>query len=368
MSYIHELNLSVRAYNAVCRFGIKTVEELEERIDEFCNHAPNFGKEARAMLDVWRESGRSDIITNETEADNTVNANVVTVDDKYDKAFTLNTKICYHAQMAQQNLYELCKGLKTMRDGKLYKELGYQNFEEYCEKEVGIKRHQAMKYAAIAELENVESTQHFGTEKLYLLSRLDEPQREELRKTVNVEDVSVRELKEKINALTKQKDKILEKAKKDEEQIKNLQSSNAILQGNITDSLEENAKLKTEKGKLNEDLDEAMDTIISLEKQIKEMENRPRDSYEDTTKIEELTRKLLLAEGKIAKLESGQPSDNSQAAVNTKAVFMAYMAAVITSINQIGAFLSKHKDDPAKAEFIRMLKETKMKIDGLISC
>ena len=47
---IEELGLSVRTYNAVKRFGINTAEELAERIDEFCKHAPKFGAEAREAL------------------------------------------------------------------------------------------------------------------------------------------------------------------------------------------------------------------------------------------------------------------------------------------------------------------------------
>ena len=107
------------------------------------------------------------------------------VTSKYTEAFNLNAKICISAQMAQQNLYEVCKGLKEMRDGKLYKELGYQNFEDYCENEVGISRFMAYKYISIAELKNVESIQQIGVTKLSLLAKLDEPQREELQQTTN---------------------------------------------------------------------------------------------------------------------------------------------------------------------------------------
>lgn len=73
------------------------------------------------------------------------------VTSKYTEAYNLNVRICINAQMAQQNLYEVCKGLKEMRDGKLYKELGYQNFEEYCESEVGFTRQNAYKYIKVAE-------------------------------------------------------------------------------------------------------------------------------------------------------------------------------------------------------------------------
>lgn len=365
---IYDLNLSVRAFNCVRRFGIETIDELEERIDEFCEHAPNFGKEARAMLEIWRMNNPKEV--NKTMVTQT--ANIVTVDDKYETAYSLNAKICFHAQQAQQNLYEVCKGLKEMRDDKLYKELGYSNFEEYCEKEVGIKRHQAMKYAAIAEMKNVESTQHFGTEKLYLLSKLEEAQREEVQQTVNVEEVSVRELKEKISALTKQKDKLIDKSKKDDEQIKSLQYTAEMLRGNLVDEQQINMELKKEmeeqNGKLSDDLDEAMDTIIDLEKQIKELENRPRESYEDTTRINELTKKLMLAEGKLAQMEKGQAQTQGAGnSVDTEAVFKAYMTAVITSLNHLSRFLDNHRNDPARGEFKRMLRETKDKIDSMIA-
>ncbi|MDE5833961.1 MAG: hypothetical protein K2H26_00410, partial [Ruminococcus sp.] len=101
----------------------------------------------------------------------------------YNKAVKLNQHIKVHAEMAQASLYEMCKGLKEMRDGKLYKELGYKNFEEYCEKEVGLKRRQAYNFLAIVDglSENfVQSIAQIGTTKLALLAKLDEPQRDEI--------------------------------------------------------------------------------------------------------------------------------------------------------------------------------------------
>ena len=64
---------------------------------------------------------------------------------EYKTAVKLNQKIIFAAQMAQKNLYDMCVMLKEMRDNKLYKELGYQNFEEYCEQEIGFTRRQGQK-------------------------------------------------------------------------------------------------------------------------------------------------------------------------------------------------------------------------------
>ena len=363
MSYVHELNLSVRTYNAVTRFGIETVEELEQRIDEFTKHSPNCGKEARAMLDIWRMNNPA----NSTEGDISLdNSDIVTVDDKYDKAFELNSRICFHAQQVEKNLFEVCKGLKEMHDSKLYKELGYSSFEQYTEEEVGIKRHQAQKYIAIADMKNGDSSHRFeqlGVTKLALLAKLDEPQREEITQTVSVGDVSVRELKEKISALTKQKDKLLDKSKKDAEEIIRLQSSNAILQGNLIDTTTEISMLKSEKGKLSDDLDVAMDNIIDLEKQINELKNRPRETFEDTAKIEKLTLRLLEAEGKLSEMEK----QKSVRVTDTEEVFKAYMAAVFSSIRQLGKFIALHKDDPARSEVNKWLGDAKNMIADMIS-
>ena len=370
MSYVHELNLSVRTYNAVTRFGIETVEELEQRIDEFAEHAPNCGKEARAMLDIWRMNNPA----NSTEGDISLdNSDIVTVDDKYDKAFELNSRICFHAQQVEKNLFEVCKGLKEMHDSKLYKELGYSSFEQYTEEEVGIKRHQAQKYIAIAGMKNGDSSHHFeqlGVTKLALLAKLDEPQREEIQQAVSVGDVSVRELKDKISALTKQKEKLLERTEKAENQSERFKAQREELCSKI-DSLNADlgqerdmTKELTEKNtKLSDDLDVAMDNIIDLEKQINELKNRPRETFEDTAKIEKLTLQLLEAEGKLSEMEK----QKSVRVTDTEEVFKAYMAAVFSSIRQLGKFIALHKDDAARSEVNKWLGDAKNMIADMIS-
>lgn len=52
------------------------------------------------------------------------------ISEQHRQAVELHQKIMISANLAQQNLFEMCMGLKTMRDNKLYKELGYSNFED----------------------------------------------------------------------------------------------------------------------------------------------------------------------------------------------------------------------------------------------
>lgn len=120
----------------------------------------------------------------------------VVVSDEYSRAIALTRSIIANGQAAQQSLWEMCKGLAEMRDAKLYKEIGYSTFEDYCEKEIGITRRQGQKYAAIATLDG-KSTSDFeriGVEKLYLLAKIDEKQREQIAETVDVESTTVKQL------------------------------------------------------------------------------------------------------------------------------------------------------------------------------
>ena len=130
----------------------------------------------------------------------------VIVSDDYSRAIALTRSIIANAQAAQQSMWEVCKGLNEMKEHKLYKEIGYSTFEDYCEQEIGITRRQGQKYAAAASLDG-KSTSDFekiGIEKLYLLTKIDDDQREQITDNVDVESVTVRELKAQIDALKHQ--------------------------------------------------------------------------------------------------------------------------------------------------------------------
>lgn len=186
----------------------------------------------------------------------------------YTKAVSLHRRICANAQAAQESLYEMCKALKEMHDQKLYRELGYSSFEDYTEKEVGISRFMAYKYAAIADMKNVESIQQIGVTKLSLLAKLDEPQREEIQQNVDVESVTVKELKEKIAALTAANDTLREEA----QEYKDEATEQRKLREELVD---ENGQMSDRISELLADNDEAKDTIQSLEQQIEALEDRP---------------------------------------------------------------------------------------------
>lgn len=279
---------------------------------------------------------------------------------EYAKAADLDRKIKVSAQLAQQSLYDMCMGLKEMRDSKLYKELGYQNFEEYCENEVGIKRNQAMKYAKIAEIENAQSTVHFekiGTEKLYLLAKLDEPQREEIQKVTDLESTSVKELKARIAELKAIADKS---------------------QGTIS--------------QLESELESKKNSITALEEQVEELESRPvevavaeTDSHEienlkdamkrvdldwslkynefQESNLKESIEKNKAHTAEIEKLKAEYEeklAKTAKSGADCKEVFKVYLANAIDAVKRLISFAN---DYPEEKLFKEKIKELLIGID-----
>lgn len=281
---LHELGLSVRAFNAVCRAEIRTVEELRDRYQtepeklRLLIGKNHFEEVEKALGTV----GDSDDVPETAVAEPQPS---VIVSESYTRAVSLTRTIIANAQAAQQSLYEVCKGLKEMHDGKLFKELGYTSFEDYTENEVGIKRHQAQKYLAIADMANGDSNHHFeqiGVTKLALLAKLDEPTREAVTETVDVENTTVKELKAKVKELEQNKSVLIDDIKRiaaDRDEAKAALSSKDKQFQAALDAKDKQLKAVRESGEqsLSECKAYLNGRIHELENRICEMENAPID-------------------------------------------------------------------------------------------
>lgn len=260
----------------------------------------------------------------------TILNNDLIVSNDYIKAKDLDRKIKVSAQLAQQSLYDMCMSFKEMRESKLYKELGYNSFEEYCENEVGISRFMAYKYVSVTEIKNVESIQQIGVTKLSLLARLDEQQREEIQANVDLEKTSVRELKAKISELQETNKKL------EDDKTSSKERQDKLLKKNLQ-LVEEIDSFKSEKAKAEE-------KVQNLENQIKELENKPHDCYEDTTKIDELTA-TLNEEREKHKAELENLKNN--APVSEKDIegqFRAYTISAVDAMSRLTAFVEKNSE------------------------
>ena len=255
----------------------------------------------------------------------------IIITENYSRAVSLHRKICANAQAAQESLFEVCKGLKEMRDGKLYKELGYQNFEDYCESEVGFSRMQAHRMISIADnlpKDFVTSMLQIGTTKLSLLAKLDEPERQEIIQNNDLESTSVKELKNKISDLKKANDRLLEKASQAEKNAEDSRKKESEAWGKVS-------VLKT-------DSEMQVKKISQLEKQIQELENNPKQvAVEDTTKINELKEEI-----KKLKADSASEIDSMKTRHNQeKADFMREKNELNKKLeNKQKEFASKHNE------------------------
>ena len=278
---------------------------------------------------------------------------------RHREAVELHQKILTSATLAQQNLWDMCSGLKKMRDGKLYKEFGYQNFEDYCEKEVGLKRSNAYNYIAVVEklnLKNVQSIGQIGITKLALLATLSEEHQAEIAEKVDLEETTVRQLKAEIDQL-KVKNKELEEdrakaekrassaeisAKRTSDAYHRLEGVNEQHYKNFAAEREKVRNLQEEKTQLekeNEELrnrpvdvavvdnsdenDRKLNEVIrSLEREnMKRNEELDRQYIEDRRKLEEDKRREIAAlrkeyEKKFSSLPKAEPVDEDTLRMN----------------------------------------------------
>lgn len=336
---LDEIGLSAVLTACARRNGIRTAEELAESVsnpdslwkpehrEEFRHHLKEHGYLKTESTDIASD-------WDDTEFDELPETEIMSAE--YTKAAKLNQHIKAHAQIAQESLYEVCKGLKEMRDNKLYKELNYQNFEEYCEKEVGIKWRQAYNYISIAEnfsQDSLQSIAKIGTTKLSLLAKLDEPQREEIQQKVNIDSVSVKEMQKQIKELTK---------KNQEKQAE-------------FDEFREGAKRRQDT--LLTKLKEKTAQNQELENQITELENQPRDTVfeKDPSVIEE--NEKLKAENQELKTKLAEkpavqemlPSDGETFS-ERRAEFRAYLKTLNDTMNHICSFVAKYHENQRISE------------------
>lgn len=120
------------------------------------------------------------------------------------KFVLVHNNILNAGAMITNSVISLSKNLKVMRDEKLYLEANCESFEDYAEKICGLKRSQAYKYIQVLEKlgeDFVHLSGQIGITKLTMISSLTNEKKEELINTTDVENITVKELKEKIELL-----------------------------------------------------------------------------------------------------------------------------------------------------------------------
>lgn len=127
------------------------------------------------------------------------------------KAYEVHARIMANGQVLQNTLLEICKDLKTMRDEKLYSNLGYSTFEDYAENACGIKQRQAYSYISTYEKlgeKLINDMENVGITKLALISEISSYERDEFIDQTDIENSTVKELKAKVEEFKKQTEQL----------------------------------------------------------------------------------------------------------------------------------------------------------------
>lgn len=369
---LSELNLDIRAFNAVCRAGFKTAEELFQAIGENQESVrllvgrSNFDRIDEAFAEL-EDKGMLEFTTKLPPAP----AEATT--PEYLEAFNLNARIHYCKDSVERGLAEMCIGIEQMHSEKQYKALGYQNFEDYCQQEFGFTRKQGIKYADVGKMlrtENGKSTSHFenlGMEKLHLLSKLDEPTLEVVAETVDVESVTVRELKAQITTLTAERDEAKATIETKDKQFRQAMDS-------------KNNELTEVKAGWKRRSDTLLEKIAALRKELEEARAEPQEvAVEDTSRVEELQKQLEQAQAELAeanaKLAERPMVQEALPVADTTDAFKAYMSAAADSMRRLLEFVGRRPNDPnrelylSRIDGVLNLSNTELtKLKGAASC
>lgn len=285
---------------------------------------------------------------------------------EYIKAAELDRRIKTSAQLAQQSLYDMCMGFKEMRDSRLYKELGYSDFGEYCEQETGFSRMNVYNYIRVAEKlpqDFVNSSLQIGVKKLTLLAKLSDEERTELAENIDLESTTVKELKAKIDILQNERDRAMESNAEASHQVfmadkKVLEMKNRVtqLEAEIkelesrpievaveTDS-KEVANLKDAMRRVDLDWSEKYskleeDSLKDRRELLQKAEQAEKDKQDKLSQLrEELDRTKAEYEKKLAEKADVTSTQDD------KAIFKAYLSTAVDSVTRLVDFVNEHSD------------------------
>lgn len=285
---------------------------------------------------------------------------------EYIKAAELDRRIKTSAQLAQQSLYDMCMGFKEMRDSRLYKELGYSDFGEYCEQETGFSRMNVYNYIRVAEKlpqDFVNSSLQIGVKKLTLLAKLSDEERTELAENIDLESTTVKELKAKIDILQNERDRAMESNAEASHQVfmadkKVLEMKNRVtqLEAEIkelesrpievaveTDS-KEVANLKDAMRRVDLDWSEKYskleeDSLKDRRELLQKAEQAEKDKQD---KLSQLREELDRTKAEYEKKLSGKTEITSTQ--DDKAIFKAYLSTAVDSVTRLVGFVNEHND------------------------
>lgn len=117
--------------------------------------------------------------------------------ERQEKAIKLHKQVLANGKIAADCMVAMGRDLKVIRDEKLFSEFDCENFEEYCEKKVGIGKRHGYNFIQVYERfgeQRLAELQGLGITKLLEIAKLDDEDMADLMKNGNVSEMSVRQL------------------------------------------------------------------------------------------------------------------------------------------------------------------------------
>lgn len=224
--------------------------------------------------------------------------------ERQDRAAQLTQRIMANGKIAASSMIEMGRDLKTVRDERLFTEMGYENFEEYCEKKIGIGKRHGYNFIQIYEKfgeEKLGQLQQLGITKLLEIAKLDDEDADDLMQHNDVNALSVRELSAKVDEYRNKFEQLtlqLEEEKSKNAESDSLESQVEELRKQLEAAHQANENMKSGAHNAEKHFEEQKAALLkekeALSEQIRELESRPTEK----TEISEEERNALIQQGR----------------------------------------------------------------------
>jgi hypothetical protein len=142
-----------------------------------------------------------------------------------ERAIQITQRIKANGAIAANAIVEIGKDLRTVKIEELYKELGYESFENYAKQEFNLEKRQAQTYISTFEKlgeEFMQANAQLGITRLAMLATANPEDRAEVMESTDVAHITTRELEQ-----------LLAEKKQQGEQLSLLQEENTKLEARV---------------------------------------------------------------------------------------------------------------------------------------
>ena len=248
------------------------------------------------------------------------------------EAVKLHQSIMLNAELAANSIVAMCRDLKTMRDRRLYEELGCSEFGEYTEKLVGIKARQAYTYISTYEKLGdtvLHSNANLGITKLSMIAQLNSEDRVEMLESGKADEMTVSELK-----------RLVEENKNQGEQISMLTAEIEQLKQN-EEATEENSEFEETITQLKSQLEEKNALVDKLEKAEAEKKRAYSEGEKSAQAAANQKIDLLNSQIEAAKLHSQELEKQLALSDSTSAEAKVYIFSIQAEFNSLMTVIGK---------------------------